>query len=76
MWFSNILKQNMYLASRWWWQILCPCKLELKPDTEEDAQAFVDLVESTKPAAGDQLKVSVNENVSTLLDFVFFGFLA
>ena len=33
-----------------------PCKLEQEPDTVEDVQAFVDLVESTRPATSDQLK--------------------
>ena len=33
-----------------------PCKLEQEPDTVEEVQAFVDLVESTRPATGDQLK--------------------
>ena len=33
-----------------------PCKLEQEPDTVEDVQAFVGLVESTRPATGDQLK--------------------
>ena len=33
-----------------------PCKLEQEPDTVEDVQAFVDLVESTMPATSDQLK--------------------
>ena len=32
-----------------------PCKLEQEPDTE-DVQAYVDLVESTRPATSDQLK--------------------
>ena len=32
------------------------CKLEQEPETVEDVQAFVDLVESTRPATGDQLK--------------------
>ena len=30
-----------------------PRKLEQEPDTEEDVQAFVDLVESTRPATND-----------------------
>ena len=33
-----------------------PGKLEQEPDTVEDVQAFVDLVESTRPATSDQLK--------------------
>ena len=33
-----------------------PCKLEQEPDTVENVQAFVELVESTRPATGDQLK--------------------
>ena len=33
-----------------------PCKLEQEPDTVEDVQAFVGLVESTRPATSDQLK--------------------
>ena len=33
-----------------------PCKLEQEPDTVEDVQAFVDLVESARPATSDQLK--------------------
>ena len=33
-----------------------PCKLEQDPDTVEDVQTFVDLVESTRPATSDQLK--------------------
>ena len=33
-----------------------PCKLGQEPNTVEDVQAFVDLVESTRPATSDQLK--------------------
>ena len=33
-----------------------PCKLEKEPDTVENVQAFVELVESTRPASVDQLK--------------------
>ena len=33
-----------------------PCKLGQEPNTVEDGQAFVDLVESTRPATSDQLK--------------------
>ena len=33
-----------------------PCKLEQEPNTIEDVQAFVDLVESTRPTTSDQLK--------------------
>ena len=33
-----------------------PCKLEQEPDTVENVQAFVELVESTRPATDDQLK--------------------
>ena len=33
-----------------------PCKLEQEPDTAENVQAFVDVVESTRPVTGDQLK--------------------
>ena len=33
-----------------------PCKLEQEPDTVEDVQTFVDLVESTRQATSDQLK--------------------
>ena len=33
-----------------------PCKLEQEPDTVEDVKAFIDLVESTRPATSDQLK--------------------
>ena len=32
-----------------------PCKLEQEPDTVEDVQAFVDLVEAIRPATSDQL---------------------
>ena len=33
-----------------------PCKLGQEPNTVEDVLAFVDLVESTRPATSDQLK--------------------
>ena len=33
-----------------------PCKLEQEPDTVENVQTFVELVESTRPATDDQLK--------------------
>ena len=55
-----------------------PRKLELEPDTVEDVQAFVDLIESTRSTRGDQLKgireaSSKNAQLQKVMEFTLEG---